>query len=311
MQQFYNFDHFDLDNPRFPSRRYGMNYAKTINGIQYLLVSSFPYAWLKNATRIFCHVKNYFSYAEYLSCNILSMIGLNCQKTLLGDFQDPSNPNHRVLAVACENLELSSNEFFTFHGIVNAGYHVSNPLFTKRCDIDDVLATIAAQPLLPPKKLKEFFWKQFVGDAFIGNCNRTNDHWGILIDINDNVSICPLFDCASRLSCCISDRDLQDLENRETMLKTYCYETCKSAFEYHGKKIDYLEFISQNVDADCTKTFFELMECIDLNKILDFIENAPIKDESYKNFYKDLIVARKTLILDKAYREFSSPMVGV
>ena len=84
-----------------------------------------------------------------------------------------------------------------------------------------------------------------------------------------------------------------------------------SAFEYHGKKIDYLEFISQNVDADCTKTFFELMECIDLNKILDFIENAPIKYESYKNFYKDLIVARKTLILDKAYRELSSPMVGV
>ena len=303
MPRFYNFNQYEIDRQTSFGGSTGYKYGITINGVSYMLKTVKP--------RHYCSDKDYFPYAEYLSCNILSMIGLNCQKTLLGDFQDPSNPNHRVLAVACENLELSSNDFFTFHGIVNAGYHVSNPLFTKRCDIDDVLATIAAQPLLPPKKLKDFFWKQFVGDAFIGNCNRTNDHWGILIDINDNVSICPLFDCASRLSCCISDRDLQDLENRETMLKTYCYETCKSAFEYHGKKIDYLEFISQNVDADCTKTFFELMECIDLNKILDFIENAPIKDESYKNFYKDLIVARKTLILDKAYRELSSPMVGV
>ncbi|MCI5576268.1 MAG: hypothetical protein MR366_01745 [Succinivibrio sp.] len=303
MPRFYNFNQYEIDRQTSFGGSTGYKYGITINGVSYMLKTVKP--------RHYCSDKDYFPYAEYLSCNILSLIGLNCQKTFIGDFKLPFKNNNRVLAVACENFSPNFEEFIPFYNIANSRYHSVNQPNNKRCELEFIKATIDTQKIFSPKELKDFFWKQFIADAFIGNWDRTTDNWGLLMDRKRKVSICPIFDCAASLCYRILDRDLQNIENRDAFLESYCYKDCKSAVKYQGKEIDYFEFISQNVDADCTKALFELMDSIDLNKILDFIENAPIKDELYKAFCKDFIVARKKLILDKAYSVLSSPMVGV
>ncbi|TCU66892.1 hypothetical protein EV204_1132 [Tissierella praeacuta] len=44
------------------------------------------------------------------------------------------------------------------------------------------MKAIDEQFLVEPQKLKDFFWDMFIADAFLGNFDRHNGNWGILID---------------------------------------------------------------------------------------------------------------------------------
>ena len=224
MQKFFDFNQYEIDRQTSFGGSTGYKYAITINGVSYMLKTVKP--------RHYCSDKDYFPYAEYLSCNILSMIGLNCQKTYIGDFKLPFKTNNRVLAVACENYSPNFEEFIPFYNIANSRYHSVNQPNNKRCELEFIKATIDTQKIFSPKELKAFFWKQFIADAFIGNWDRTTDNWGLLMDRKRKVSICPIFDCAASLCYRILDRDLQNIENRDAFLESYCYKDCKSAVKY-------------------------------------------------------------------------------
>ena len=90
------------------------------------------------------------------------------------------------------------------------------------------------------------------------------------------------------------------------------FELCEQPrmFEWNYMHHWALEYCCMDIDGVVCEDP-ALFQNDDGKKYLDFIENAPIKDELYKAFCKDFIVARKKLILDKAYSVLSSPMVGV
>ena len=76
-----------------------------------------------------------------------------------------------------------------------------------------------------------------------------------------------------------------------------------------GLKINYYQFLSENINADCTKALVKLIDRMDLNKITSIIKNTPIKHEYYKQFCLDLIRARKELVIDQAYNHIKSPSI--
>ncbi|MGN0928091.1 MAG: hypothetical protein ACI4M7_03080 [Succinivibrio sp.] len=299
MDNFYNFNQFAIDYLKSFDGANGLKYGLIINDTSYMLKTLDPSKQpLGN---------DFFPYAEYLSCNILSSLGLNCQETLLGEFKLPFDNHENVLAVACKNFRPNREEFTPFYNLRNSRFYGSSSSNSRSCELSEILSTIDTQHYIDPTELKNFFWKQFIGDALIGNFDRHNGNWGLLTDSNNQVSICPIFDCSSSMFCRIQDRYLFDFDNRQSLLESCCYDSCKSAIEYNGKKINYFDFISQNIDPDCTKSLFVLIDKIDLNKINQIIENAPIKHDCYKQFCLELISARKKYVIDHAYNQIKNP----
>ncbi|MDD4729290.1 MAG: hypothetical protein PHN55_11145 [Dysgonamonadaceae bacterium] len=63
-------------------------------------------------------------------------------------------------------------------------------------ELSSITKAIDEQSLLEPKKLKDFFWDMFIADAFLGNFDRHNGNWGILIDeVQQSAEIAPIYDC--------------------------------------------------------------------------------------------------------------------
>lgn len=58
------------------------------------------------------------------------------------------------------------------------------------------MEAIEEQSLLPIDKLRNFFWDMYIADAFLGNFDRHNGNWGILVDEqNRTAEIAPVYDC--------------------------------------------------------------------------------------------------------------------
>lgn len=48
--------------------------------------------------------------------------------------------------------------------------------------------------------LKEHFWNMFIIDSLIGNYDRHNENWGILVnDEKQEMKVSPIYDCGSYL----------------------------------------------------------------------------------------------------------------
>lgn len=301
MEKFYNFDQYEIDRQQSFGGANGFKYALTIDGTQYMLKAPDPSKKYQG--------NDFFPYTEYMSCKILSSLGLNCQQTLLGEITLPIDIPEKVEAVACKNFRPNMEEFTPFYNLRNARFYGSSSSNSRSSELSEILATIDTQSYVDPFELKNFFWEQFVGDALIGNFDRHNGNWGLLKNFNRQISICPIFDCGSSLFCRIQDRYLLDIDNRQALLDSCCYDSCKSAIEFEGKKINYYQFLSENINADCTKALVKLIDRMDLNKITSIIENTPIKHEYYKQFCLDLIRARKELVIDQAYNHIKSPSI--
>lgn len=54
-------------------------------------------------------------------------------------------------------------------------------------ELSSILEAIEEQTLLPSGMLREFFWDMFIADALLGNFDRHNGNWGILVDEKNRV----------------------------------------------------------------------------------------------------------------------------
>ena len=62
--------------------------------------------------------------------------------------------------------------------------------------------------------LKEKFWDMFIIDVLIGNTDRHNGNWGILIDIkNGKRKFSPIYDCGSCLNPILDDNELDKIND--------------------------------------------------------------------------------------------------
>lgn len=88
-----------------------------------------------------------------------------------------------------------------------------------------------------PQKLKDFFWDMFIVDAFLGNFNRHNGNWGILVDEQRQyVQIAPVYDCGSCLYPQMDHKMMQTVLNDENEINQRIYVFPSSAILENGKK---------------------------------------------------------------------------
>ena len=166
-------------------------------------------------------------------------------------------------------------------------------------ELSSIMEAIEEQSLLPTDEFRDFFWEMFIADALLGNFDRHNGNWGILVDEpNQTAEIAPVYDCGSCLYPQLAMEDMKSvLDNKEEINKRI-FVFPSSVIEENGKKISYFEFISSLKNEECNAALKRIYGRIDMEQLNNIIEETPSLLPAQRDFYKIMLWERKEKILD-------------
>ena len=233
--------------------------------------------------------------SEYLACQIFASIGFKTQETLLGTYTNSHGKEKMV--VACGDFTEGGKRLIEFAHLKNTCINSEQNGYGK--ELSSIIQAIDEQTLLPPDQLRDFFWDMFIADALLGNFDRHNGNWGILVDEQSKTAgIAPVYDCGSCLYPQLAAKDMEAVLNSEDEIDRRVYVFPASSIEEDGKKISYFEFISSLKNPDCTAALQRVSSRIDMKKISTIINETPTLLPVQKEFYTVLISERKAKIID-------------
>jgi hypothetical protein len=265
------------------------------NGVSYML--KFPPVPSKNKAMSYTNS----CISEYLACHIFESLGFTVQETLLGTYTDKRGKEKIV--VACRDFTAGGKRLMEFAHLKNTC--VDSEQSGYGTELSSILKAIEEQSLVEPQKLKDFFWDMFVADAFLGNFDRHNGNWGVLIDEqNKCADIAPIYDCGSCLYPQMDEIGMQKVlgDEKEIHQRVYLFPT--SAILEQGKKIPYFDYISSLKNEDCNQALQRIADRIDMDRLYALVEEAPFITELQKDFYRIMLSERKAKILDYSMELF-------
>lgn len=232
---------------------------------------------------------------EYIASNIFRSLGIDTQETFLGRYR--VNDEYK-LVVACKDFCNRGEKVASFATIKNTVVDSESNGFGT--EIEEVLDAIRTQQIYDPIVIEERFWDMFVADALLGNFDRHNGNWGFIVDeINQNIKLAPVFDNASCLYPQLTDAQMKDILSDQQEIDKRIYVFPNSALKVDGKKINYLEYLSDTNEPLAISALEKISARIDHGEIADIIINAAISDTK-KDFYIRMIKERETKIIKKA-----------
>jgi hypothetical protein len=149
------------------------------------------------------------------------------------------------------------------------------------------------------------FWDMFVVDAFIGNNDRNNGNWGILVDQrNMEFTLAPVYDNGNAF---FNKRSLVQMEKRlndENLMQEDAYQNPLCAYKHtdlnnEGQKINPFSFIARGENSDCNAAALRFINTVNINTIEKIIKSIPetagnltIMPQIQKTFYLELMRIR-------------------
>lgn len=235
--------------------------------------------------------------SEYLACHIYESMGFKTQQTLYGTYSFKGKEKE---VVTCKDFTQDGVVLLEFAKLKNACLEESNENSDGyKTELLPVLDAIDTQQLVSVKELKEHFWNMFIADAFLGNFDRHNGNWGLLVNETlQKAEIAPVYDCGSCLYPQINEEGMEKVlaDPAEQEQRIFVFPT--SALKVEDKKINYFDFIANNMNQDCTEALFRVTKKIDMDKIKKLIDSAAFFSEIQKKFYSTMLEQRKERILD-------------
>ena len=233
--------------------------------------------------------------SEYVACHIFGMLGFKVQDTLLGNYVDSRGKNK--LVVACRDFTEGGKTLMEFAHLKNTCIDSEQNGYGK--ELSSILEAIDEQSLYPADELRTFFWDMFIADALLGNFDRHNGNWGLLVDEEkQSVEIAPVYDCGS---CLYPQLDLERMKSvlqSEEEIDQRIYVFPSSSIEENGVKIPYFDFISSLRYTECNEALKRISARIDLAAIQAFLDSVPELLPIQREFYLTMLTERKEKILD-------------
>ena len=232
--------------------------------------------------------------SEHIGCLIFKCLGFNTQDTKLGIYTVDGKDK---MCVLCKDFETDNKKLFKFAEIKNAIISSSENGFG--VELSSVLEAIEEQNNINPLILKSFYFDMFIVDALLGNFDRHNGNWGLLLDdVNKTSEIAPIYDCGSCLYPALTDEEMKKILNDPKEIEARIYVFPNSILKINDKKINYFNYISSLVNKDCNEALKRIgnkMDLCKINKIIDEIEGI---SDIRKEFYKTMLRLRKEKIID-------------
>lgn len=247
------------------------------------------------------YANNIFS--EYLGCHIFNAIGIKAQNTILGIFKLENGKTKNVCA--CEDFTKEGLRLVEFQNLKNSFPETassSNGTNTALEEIEEVIKK--HKDIKNREEIQKHFWNMFIVDSLIGNYDRHNGNWGVLVkDKTQEMIIAPIYDCGSCLYSQLTDKQMQDILKSETEINNRVYNRPTSTITENGKRINYYDFIYSLKNKECNEALVRIINKIDIKRILKIVDEMPIISKIRKEFYKMLLSRRYEIILEKSYKK--------
>ena len=259
------------------------------NGESYML--KFPPQASKNKAMSYANS----CISEYISCQILKSMGFDVQETLLGTHTNAKGKTHVV--VACKDFTTADTRLIEFAELKNTCVDSLNNGYGT--ELDNILSAIDEQKLLPPDEMKKYFWQIFIADALLGNFDRHNGNWGVLVnEQQQSAKLAPIYDCGSCLYPQIIETDMAQIVVQQSEIDKRIFVYPTSTIKHNDAKISYFDYISSFENPACTDALVEVATKIDMVSITKIIDETPFITDIQKEFYKVMIASRKATIID-------------
>lgn len=269
----------------------GTEKKKTLiyDGKKYLVKFPDP---VREKNKNISYINNAFS--EYVGSNVFRICGFKTQNTLLGTYT--YNGKEKIVC-ACEDFTDENHVLYEFENLALSA-NPDKKIETELSDIMEVIDSLEKISKLSIKDdVKKKFWDMFVVDSIIGNTDRHNGNWGILVDTQNNcANFAPIYDCGSCLNPMLEDQKLEKLNNAE--IKNLAVNSY-SCLKENGKKINYMQYIQdckENKNKDCNEAIIRIFPQVNIEEINKFIMEIPCISNTRKNFYKEIINFRYEII---------------
>lgn len=235
---------------------------------------------------------------EYIGSQIYNMLGIPSHDTILGI------RNNKVV-VACKDFLTEGEKLYEFDKIkvtFEPRFFDSNGNETNGNGVDlyEIIMTIREHPFFKDMvNIERHFGDMFIIDAFMGNTDRNNSNWGIIISENGMKRIAPVYDNGNCLNCKWDDEKMQSILENEKLLETEAYKGRRCIFEMEGKRINPYYFLGERQYSECMESVKRLVPVIalNLNKIQDMICDIPVISDIQKRYYQTIIRTRYEKIL--------------
>lgn len=285
----------DLNNAKSSNRAYGgasCSKAGIIYEDNYYLIKFPGNLKIKPLKNINASYSN-SSVCEYIGSHIFEMLGMNVHETFLAILDGK-------VVVACKDFRKPSIRFTSFAEMKMTFKPTLVDEFGNETDgtgsnLADTLQVVRNHPFFIGIDAELFFWKMLIGDAIIGNPDRNNGNWGLLIDdITDEIlNIAPVYDNGNCLNNKWEDDKMLRFLNDEKLLKAEAYAGKQFFFtKTNGKKLNYFKIIESGNYPKCTEALTQLIPKINDMNYEALIDSVDLLTDVQNRFYKTLIKMR-------------------
>ncbi len=295
-----NFNNFQ-QNQRMYGGTAGRKMGITYNGKDYLL--KFPGNLKEQKMKNINLSYSNSPVCEYIGSRIYEIVGVPVHNTILG------TRNNKVV-VACEDFLQDGDKLYEFDKIkVTFEPHFldSNGNETNGVGVDlyEIMMTIQEHPFLHDVPgVKQHFWSMFIMDALIGNTDRNNSNWGIILRKDRSKEIAPVYDNGNCLNSKWDDEKMRIVMNDPDKMEAEAYKARRCIFELHGKRVNPYHIIESREYPECSEAVYRLTPQIgnNMDRIQAMINEIPILSEIQKRFFISIIEYRYEKVLLKCIK---------
>ena len=239
------------------------------------------------------------SYSEYIGSKIFEMIGFKTQDTILGTY---TYHDKKKIVCACEDFTSGNHVLYEFENLA-LSFNPDKKIDTELSDVLEVIDELKNMPnIVIDDDIYMKFWDMFVVDFLIGNTDRHNGNWGLLVNTRSSkAEFSPIYDCGSCLNPLLEDEELKNMKEAE--LKNLAMN-CYSCLKENNHKIQYVSFITGMKNEYCNKAVIRVFPKININDINSFIDDIELLSVERRNFYKNILNLRYD-ILKKVYEKLN------
>ncbi len=237
----------------------------------------------------------YNTISEYIGSHIFQLLGIDCQETYLGTYNDQ-------YVVACKDFVSKDHLFVPFNDVGESTIDEDKDKY--QYSYEDIIALLNAnKKLTDVDEVTSSFFDIYIIDALLGNFDRHGANWGF-IKHNNKYTLAPVFDNGSCLFPNMSDEDeMKKIIESEEQINLRVYKFPTSQIKLNNSKSSYFDIISSLQFDEVNEALKRIYPRIDLEKIYRLIDEINIISDIHKEFYKVMIKNRYEKIIKYSYQK--------
>ncbi len=241
---------------------------------------------------------------EYIGSQIYEILGFPVHKTVLG-FR-----NNKTV-VACGDFLEDGDRLYEFDKIkvtFDPPFLDSSGNETNGTGLDlyEILMTIQEHPFLKGiEGVRQHFWNMFVVDALIGNTDRNNSNWGIIVRADGTKELAPVYDNGNCLNSKWDDDKMQAVLSDEKRLKAESFSARRCIFELEGNRLNPYHLIERMEYEECNEAVRNITPklVLALPEIEKMVSEIPVLTDTQKKFYLTVMEERYEKVFQPVCRE--------